>query len=147
MGPTGPARTFLRPGSPRNSVGSLRVFDKVRAGPVGPVWWNLAFGRTRLPTPATLSEFGKFQRKALDLSFLTITEFPSERHIFRHVPVCLRQKSFIPNLIHGRMHGSSGSRESTRHDNDNTLSVQVYTLCPHLHTIQVHRFIQLHTNW
>jgi len=27
-GPTGPARTFLRPGSPRNSVGSVRVFDK-----------------------------------------------------------------------------------------------------------------------
>jgi len=26
--PTGPARTFLRPGSPRNSVGSVRVFDK-----------------------------------------------------------------------------------------------------------------------
>ena len=36
-GPTGPARTFLRPGSPRNSVGSVRVSDKVRAGPVGPV--------------------------------------------------------------------------------------------------------------
>ena len=34
-GPTGPARTFLRPGSPRNSVGSVRVSDKVRAGPRG----------------------------------------------------------------------------------------------------------------
>ena len=33
----GPARTVLRPGSPRNSVGSVRVSDKVRAGPVGPV--------------------------------------------------------------------------------------------------------------
>ena len=32
-GPTGPARTFLRPGSPRNSVGSVRVSDKVRVGP------------------------------------------------------------------------------------------------------------------
>jgi len=31
--PTGPARTFLR----RNSVGSVRVADKVRAGPVGSV--------------------------------------------------------------------------------------------------------------
>ena len=36
-GPTRPARTFLRPGSPRNSVGSVRVSDKVHAGPVGPV--------------------------------------------------------------------------------------------------------------
>jgi len=35
--PTGPARTFLRPGSPRNSVGSVRVSDKVRAGPRGSV--------------------------------------------------------------------------------------------------------------
>ena len=26
-GPTGPVRTFLRPGSPRNSVGSVRVSD------------------------------------------------------------------------------------------------------------------------
>ena len=53
-GPTGPDRTgpdptrpdkvsfvgnrhglFLRPGSPRNSVGSVRVSDEVRAGPVG----------------------------------------------------------------------------------------------------------------
>ena len=34
-GPTGPALTFLRPGSPRNSVGSVRVSDKVRAGPRG----------------------------------------------------------------------------------------------------------------
>ena len=34
-GPTGPARTFLRLGSPRNSAGSVRVSDKVRAGPVG----------------------------------------------------------------------------------------------------------------
>ena len=37
-GPTGPDWTrtdFLRPGSPRNSVGSVRVSDKVRAGPVG----------------------------------------------------------------------------------------------------------------
>ena len=37
-GPTGPARTrtdFMRPGSPRNSVGSVRVSDKVRAGPRG----------------------------------------------------------------------------------------------------------------
>jgi len=42
-GPSGPARTFLRPGSPRNSVGSVRVSDKVRAGPVGPAQWNLAF--------------------------------------------------------------------------------------------------------
>jgi len=33
--PTGPARTFLRPGSPRNSVGSVRVSNKVRAGPCG----------------------------------------------------------------------------------------------------------------
>ena len=33
--PTGPARTFLHPGSPRNSVGSVRVSDKVRAGPRG----------------------------------------------------------------------------------------------------------------
>jgi len=33
--PTGPARTFLRPGSPRNSVVSVRVSDKVRAGPRG----------------------------------------------------------------------------------------------------------------
>ena len=32
-GPTGPARTFLRPGSRRNSVGSVRISDKVRAGP------------------------------------------------------------------------------------------------------------------
>jgi len=31
-----PARTFLRPGSLRNSVGSVRVSDKVDAGPVGP---------------------------------------------------------------------------------------------------------------
>ena len=31
--PHGPARTFLR----RNSVGSVRVADKVRAGPVGSV--------------------------------------------------------------------------------------------------------------
>ena len=31
--PTGPARTFLR----RNSVGSVRVSDKVRAGPFGSV--------------------------------------------------------------------------------------------------------------
>jgi len=30
-GPTGPARTFLWPGSPRNSVGSVRVSDKVGA--------------------------------------------------------------------------------------------------------------------
>jgi len=30
-GPTGPDRTFLRPGSPRNSVGSVRVSDKVRS--------------------------------------------------------------------------------------------------------------------
>jgi len=38
MGPTGPARTFFAAGvSPRNSVGSVRVSDKVRAGPVGPV--------------------------------------------------------------------------------------------------------------
>jgi len=36
-GPTGPARTFLRSGSPRNSVGSVRVSEKVRSGPVGPV--------------------------------------------------------------------------------------------------------------
>jgi len=36
-GPTGPARTLLRPGSPRNSVGSVRVSDKVKSGPVGPV--------------------------------------------------------------------------------------------------------------
>jgi len=35
--PTGPARTFLRPAFPRNSVGSVRVSDKVRAGPVGSV--------------------------------------------------------------------------------------------------------------
>jgi len=34
-GPTGPARTFLRPVSPRNSVGSVRVSDKVRAGQRG----------------------------------------------------------------------------------------------------------------
>ena len=34
-GPTGPARTFLRPGSPRNSAGSVRVSDKVCAGPRG----------------------------------------------------------------------------------------------------------------
>jgi len=33
--PHGPARTFLRPGSPRNSVGSVRVSDKVRSGPCG----------------------------------------------------------------------------------------------------------------
>jgi len=33
--PTGPAQTFLRPESPRNSVASVRVSDKVRAGPVG----------------------------------------------------------------------------------------------------------------
>ena len=33
--PTRPARTFLRPGSPINSVGSVRVSDKVRAGPRG----------------------------------------------------------------------------------------------------------------
>ena len=32
-GSTGPARTFLRPRSPRNSVGSVRI----RAGPVGSV--------------------------------------------------------------------------------------------------------------
>ena len=31
-GPTGPARTFLRPGSPRNSVGSVRVSDKSPCG-------------------------------------------------------------------------------------------------------------------
>ena len=40
--PTGPARTFLQPGSPRNSVGPVRVSDKVRSGPCGPVQWNLA---------------------------------------------------------------------------------------------------------
>ena len=33
--PRGPARTFLRPESPRNSVGSVRVSDKDRAGPCG----------------------------------------------------------------------------------------------------------------
>ena len=33
--PTGPERNFLRPGSPRKSVGSVRVSDKVRAGPRG----------------------------------------------------------------------------------------------------------------
>ena len=33
--PHGPARTFVWPGSPRNSVGSVRVSDKIRAGPVG----------------------------------------------------------------------------------------------------------------
>ena len=33
--PTGPARTFLRPGSSRNSVGSVWVSDKVRAGLCG----------------------------------------------------------------------------------------------------------------
>jgi len=33
-GPTGPARTFLRPGYPRNPVGSVRSV-RVRAGPVG----------------------------------------------------------------------------------------------------------------
>ena len=37
-GPTGPDRTrtgVLQPGSPRNSVGSVRVSDKVHAGPCG----------------------------------------------------------------------------------------------------------------
>jgi len=33
--PHGPARTFLRPGSPRNSLVSVRVSDKVRVGLVG----------------------------------------------------------------------------------------------------------------
>ena len=31
------ARTFLRPGSPRNSVGSVQVSDEVRVGPGGSV--------------------------------------------------------------------------------------------------------------
>ena len=40
--PTGPAQTFLRPRSPRKYVGFVRVTDKVCAGLVGSVWWNLA---------------------------------------------------------------------------------------------------------
>jgi len=33
--PPGLARILLRPGSPRNSVGSVRISHKVRAGPRG----------------------------------------------------------------------------------------------------------------
>ena len=60
--PTGPARTFLRPGSPRNSVGSVRVSDKVRAGPRGS-------GRARV-VEFSLSHAKIYVREAIHKTFL-----------------------------------------------------------------------------
>ena len=60
--PHGPERTFLRPGSPRNSVGSVRVSDKVRAGPRGS-------GRARVVefrTPPLFFGFRRFVRRGAE---------------------------------------------------------------------------------
>jgi len=76
-GSTGPARTFLRPGSPRNSVGSVRVSDKVRAGPRG---------SGRVTTIVTMVVVGSGRARAVEFSlYATCTATPLARRIYRWV--------------------------------------------------------------
>ena len=66
-GPTGPARTFLRPGSPRNSVGSVRV----RAGPVGSGWARVVeFTNQLVTTPRSMGRAAQIGGLRVLLLFL-----------------------------------------------------------------------------